>query len=384
MKSFGATFAGCLVIALAVLGLSFGTGRAQGGLQEPAARVIDLELDELEIGKAVAYLFAKVNGKYSLAPDVRGVTTVSLRQVPFEGALANVLKQVNATWRIRDGVYEIVLKPQPEIDWSRVAAEDRESDGEDAIEAISRLFKRAGFSVEISSGVKGRIKLSENELKGLTFEVAIQRVLKQANATYLVEGGVYMIVPQDPAQKVVDLDAKGEDIREVLRRLFKNVGVSYSIAPEIQGTVTIQLRNVTFATALANVLKQVDATYRIEGGIYQIIKPNIYMGGGPVDSAILGREVDRSEAPVMTIDDQHLFILKGGRLYKVGKSDLKTIASSMTVGPDSRDQTLVMFDPGPVMVADDRFLYILRGITLSKTSKADLKVVSTTRLMTIR
>lgn len=321
MKSFGATFAGCLVIAVAVFGLSFGTGRAQGGLQEPAAHVIDLELSDLEIGKAVAYLFAKVNGKYSLAPDVKGVTTVSLRQVPFESALANVLRQVNATWRIRDGVYEIVLKPQPEIDWARVAAEEKEARGEDAVEVIARLYKNAGVSVEISPDVKGRIRLNENDLKSLTFEAAIHRVLKQANATYLVEGGVYKIVPQSAGQKIVSFEFKNEDVRDALRQLFLSTDITYSIGVEVQGTVTATMKNVPFDTALANILKQVDSKFLIEGGVYQVVRNSTRLDEG----SLVATGISPNQTPVMTQDDRYLYILRGDMLYKVNKVDLKTV-----------------------------------------------------------
>ncbi|MFI5384870.1 MAG: hypothetical protein ACHQ50_02010, partial [Fimbriimonadales bacterium] len=77
----------------------------------------------------------------------------------------------------------------------------------------------------------------------------------------------------DPANQIIpSLDFDSVDVREALRALFKSVGVSYSIAPEVQGTVTVNLKNVRFDTALQNILKQVDATYRVEGGVYQIIK----------------------------------------------------------------------------------------------------------------
>jgi hypothetical protein len=87
----------------------------------------------------------------------------------------------------------------------------------------------------------------------------------------------------DPGQQnIPTLELDQADVREALRALFKNVSVSYSIAPEVQGTVTVSLRNVTFEAALQNILKQVDATYRIEGGVYQIIKrpPPSDLGGG--------------------------------------------------------------------------------------------------------
>ena len=76
----------------------------------------------------------------------------------------------------------------------------------------------------------------------------------------------------DPSNKIIpSLDLDQADVRDALKILFRNVGVSYSISPEVQGTVTVSLKNVPFETALQNILKQVTATYRVEAGIYQII-----------------------------------------------------------------------------------------------------------------
>lgn len=78
---------------------------------------------------------------------------------------------------------------------------------------------------------------------------------------------------QDDSQtKIIpSLELDQADVRDALRALFRNVNVNYSIAPEVQGTVTVSLKNVLFETALQFILKQVDATYRIESGVYQII-----------------------------------------------------------------------------------------------------------------
>lgn len=375
MKSFRAALASCVVLAMAMFGVS-AESLVPRGFQEPKARIVDLELSELEIGKAVAYLFAKVNGKYSLAPNVKGVTTVSLRGIPFEDALANVLRQVNATWRVKDGIYEIALKPQPEIDWGRVADEDRELYGEDVREVLARLFKGVGIAPAISPHVQGRVKISDSDLKDITFEAALQKVLKQANATYRVSGGVYEIVPQDVGKTIVSIRAENEDIREVLRRLFKNVGVSYSIEPEVRGTVTVQLTSVSFEAALGNILKQVDATYGVEAGIYMIVKPRIRFGGGPFDSRYIVQEPE--VAPAITMDDRHLFVLVGKRLFKVNKSDLKTVLSTIEFGSDSRDQSkLAPIEPrqSSALAVDGKFVYVLRGMMLSKVNKSDLKTV---------
>ena len=73
-------------------------------------------------------------------------------------------------------------------------------------------------------------------------------------------------------KKIASLEFSQADVREAIRSLFKNVNVSYTIDPEVQGSITASLKDVTFETALQNILRQVDATYRVEGGVFQIIK----------------------------------------------------------------------------------------------------------------
>ena len=77
--------------------------------------------------------------------------------------------------------------------------------------------------------------------------------------------GMFMLVAmpslasaqEDVSQKTIpSLELEQADVREALRALFKNVNVSYSIAPEVQGTVTVSLKSVTFETALQHVLRQ--------------------------------------------------------------------------------------------------------------------------------
>jgi hypothetical protein len=82
---------------------------------------------------------------------------------------------------------------------------------------------------------------------------------------------------RDPSQQIIpSMELQQADVRDALRALFRNVNVNYSIAPEVQGTVTVSLKNVLFETALRYILTQVDATYRIESGVYQIVhKENI-------------------------------------------------------------------------------------------------------------
>jgi type II secretory pathway component HofQ len=141
---------------------------------------------------------------------------------------------------------------------------------------------------------------------------------------------------EDPGAKIISFEAKSADIRESLRNLFKQVGVSYSIAPEVQGTINLQLTNVTFDVALQNIVRQVDAAYHIEGGVYQIVKrgqvrPRV-VSPDPTDNRIVipattSTQARQTDPPVISQDGKYLYILRGGTLFKVNKSDLKTVAA---------------------------------------------------------
>ena len=103
-----------------------------------------------------------------------------------------------------------------------------------------------------------------------SFKVAIAVV---AGLTMIGGTSSRALAQVDPTNTLIPtLELQDADVREALRALFKNVSISYSIAPEVQGSVTVSLRNQTFEACLRNILNQVDATYRVEGGVYQIIK----------------------------------------------------------------------------------------------------------------
>ncbi|MBS1717118.1 MAG: secretin and TonB N-terminal domain-containing protein [Armatimonadetes bacterium] len=72
---------------------------------------------------------------------------------------------------------------------------------------------------------------------------------------------------------VPSLDLDQADVRDAIRALFKNVGnLSFTIAPDVQGQITMSIKNKPFTTVLESILAQADATYRVEGSTYVIIR----------------------------------------------------------------------------------------------------------------
>ena len=72
--------------------------------------------------------------------------------------------------------------------------------------------------------------------------------------------------------KISSAEYQNADLREVLKTLFKEVNASYSIPPDIQGSITLSMKDAKFELVLQNVLAQVNATYRYEGGVFVILK----------------------------------------------------------------------------------------------------------------
>lgn len=76
----------------------------------------------------------------------------------------------------------------------------------------------------------------------------------------------------DPGNRIVpSFEVDQADIRDALKILFNSSGISYTVAPDVQGPVTASIKDQPFRTVLRNILNQVGATWREEGGVYNII-----------------------------------------------------------------------------------------------------------------
>ena len=116
-------------------------------------------------------------------------------------------------------------------------------------------------------------------------------------------------------QTVTKIDLNQSDIRDALRMLFKDTRVSYAISPDVQGIVTARFDEVTLEVALEALLRQVDATYRLESGVVQIIRKELPQPAGPpITSLPVERGPDKIvvRIPIQHIDPELLFRLLAG------------------------------------------------------------------------
>ena len=145
------------------------------------------------------------------------------------------------------------------------------------------------------------------------------------NLTFLISAavmtGLFAFAPvqasaqEDIGQRQIpSLELDSADVREALKILFRSVNVSYSIAPDVQGTITVSLRNVPFETALRNILNQVDATYRVEGGIYQIIRREDFTTTPttPTDTNVPAPTLPVRRLKIRSADPQFIMLMLSG------------------------------------------------------------------------
>jgi bla regulator protein BlaR1 len=211
---------------------------------------------------------------------------------------------------------------------SRFTAEQR-----NVRDVIHDLFAQANVTYTIASDVQGTVTV---DLSNVTFRVALENVLKQVEASYRVEGGVFRIqkldddpqgLPADEPTGKLALKFNDTDIREALQSLFNILKAGYTISPDVEGTVTGDFRAATFATSIQQILKQVDATYDVVGGVYEIHRAQRIQAGSDWRTIQMAKP-----ETTITQDAKFLYILRGSTLYKVRKSDLKVVAKGTLPG----------------------------------------------------
>ncbi|AIE86928.1 M56 family metallopeptidase [Fimbriimonas ginsengisoli] len=155
----------------------------------------------------------------------------------------------------------------------------------DARTALQMLCEYSHKSYSIDPVLKGTVTV---DLRNVTFETALQMLLRQIDGTFRNKKGVYVMTYQGPSvtappfsgptfsghvapSKPVTFKCDRMDLRAALRMLFQLRPTNYTIDPAVQGVVTVSVREVTLDVALTTLLKNSNATYRLDKGVYLVV-----------------------------------------------------------------------------------------------------------------
>lgn len=265
-----------------------------------------VELEQVDVREALRKLFRESRFGGTIAPDVQGTVTVYLRNVNFDTALQNILRQVDATFRIDHGFFEVVKRADSidflpydfpheasvaEVDieatYYQMATEVMLGKGKDLVSHLAPDFEarnatetkradRAIRSLIDTQRAYPRFSIGPEPIQskgGLEFLITFSR----ANSTIYfrdswreVSKGKWLLYAREetalqPSHRFVNVP-----LSRILKEVLKGMGASYTFDPSLDHNVTIDLTGLPLGTALSRLLSPINATYRIEGGVYEI------------------------------------------------------------------------------------------------------------------
>jgi type II secretory pathway component GspD/PulD (secretin) len=147
--------------------------------------------------------------------------------------------------------------------------------------------------------------------------------LKKRGTKFLIFLFLFLIslTPTLLAQaKLISLDFKNTDIKDVLRALANQEGVNLVVDNDVTGNITIQLNKVTFGQALNLLTTNNDLTYTKTNNLYRIT---------PVDHSFLKMEFTDG---LLTMEAREV------KLEKLIKEFAQTTGANLVPAPDLRDK----------------------------------------------
>lgn len=83
------------------------------------------------------------------------------------------------------------------------------------------------------------------------------------------------VTPQGPTQRIEQLVTHDQSIRTVVRGLAESYGLDYQIDPDVEGTVSTSLRNVTLTEALDAIVLPHGYAYQIDGQVLRVTRSRL-------------------------------------------------------------------------------------------------------------
>lgn len=155
----------------------------------------------------------------------------------------------------------------------------------------------------------------------------ITLVLLGASANALAQAG-----NEESTQATVSVDARGDDVRNVLYDLFKQQGTSFVVQTGVFYNLYLNLENVPFAVALRHICHIAGLTYEIQDGIY-VFKVSAAKPSGAIPptspGAIQHAPIDPSA-------------LEKTLTLRLAENDIRTVMRAITAKTEV-----------PILVADD-------------------------------
>lgn len=165
------------VIVILSIGMICGIAYAASGDNSP----VSLDLKDADVKSAIESLFKGKNINYSVGSDVQGViSSMSIKDVPFDQALKSLLKTAGLVYRVENGVYMINKKPEtstmtqptPDYGITDTAQVDTTTTAESIIDRIPLTYAGPSDILNIIGGNTNNNQNSQNGTYGSNFNIS--------------------------------------------------------------------------------------------------------------------------------------------------------------------------------------------------------------------
>lgn len=263
-------------------------------------KTISLKFNHASLEQALAKVFAAAKVDFVIQADLaHDHVTGSLTKVSVKRALSILLKSSShytLGYGVRDGIFTIYRGADQQVFGSALPMSNAPFGGR-----FGGGMGQGGFGVAADAPTSGRA----GGFGGSGSEMAPEDVpvAAPAGGGFGIPGAGGLEVPAQPAaggspgfgggtapaeptaaapdriavargpilQRVVSVKLHDADVRDSLRSLFHQFKVNYTLAKDVKGTVSAELKDVSLELALSTILKQVDSTYNMEGNTINVI-----------------------------------------------------------------------------------------------------------------
>jgi len=140
-----------------------------------------------------------------------------------------------------------ISEPEPEPEpTGEITLDLRDADLTDALRSVSR---QAGINVIADPEVKEKVTV---QLERVDFRSAIDEIARQARCKVVIESERLIRLTQPPS---ITMEFQDADIKTVIQLLAKQAGANIVIGSDVQGKVTLSLKDVPWMDALQAVAK---------------------------------------------------------------------------------------------------------------------------------
>ncbi|MHC5009558.1 MAG: hypothetical protein ACYTG6_01260 [Planctomycetota bacterium] len=255
--------------------------------------MVTFDFAEKDIREAIQFISQASRVNIVVSPEVSGDVTLNLRRVAWRRALELVVAQVNG--RIVEAAPNLLrVERMAEDDPRRPDSHGQGGPSvsltfvdEDVRNVIRVIAEFTQTNMILSPAVEGRVSVS---LHDVPWRQALEQIVAMVGGAVVEEDfGILRIVPRAEAERTSREPAStgrregdgrrvtyrfvDEDVRKVIQAIARFAGANIILSPEIEGTVTLSVREVPWRAALEQVVHMVGGVVVEEQGVLRIAPP---------------------------------------------------------------------------------------------------------------